>query len=343
VKDSVPNIVIREALPKDAEQIVDLFNITYNYGYGVDECRCVEKVRKIIEDKRDLWFVATDGDKIAASTVGMPNKWNRTYETCRGATNPTYRRMGAATELYKTTLEACFRQVDCDLTFGFPRTFGMYQIMYKVEHPFLLTGYDGGMHITDKKRELHLVGMTKNPYMDVTRIIPSKSVFVKDGFIIDDILSKFDFENRIGDYPNSPIVGDATETCYTVDGLDLDYLHLTSSHSVQILGASCKQEYNSVKISEAIEKFLSDSQFKIEHAFVYVLAEKEKMIKELHKKGFEMTAYLPAWYHEDDTRYDCVMMAKRMYAEEPITHNTAETINNFKTNFSRMLEGLQVI
>ncbi len=333
-------LVIRKVLPSDAEQIVGLFDLVYNGGYGIDECRDIETVRKILREDRDIWHVATDGDKVVASTVGMPSRWNRTYETCRGATHPDYRRGGMASALYKSVLEACYAKEDCDLTFGFPRTFGMYRIMQREAYsPFLATGYDGGMHITDRKREYHLVGINANVNKMLSRVAVPGSKLMEDSFVKENIISRIRFGNEFGDYPEMSIVGPVNEA-RLMDNFGISCCYMRLSHSVQIVDSTGNNEGDNKNITKAIENFLKEPPFKVEHAFAFVLADKEGLAKDLYGIGFEITSYIPAWYCEGGKRYDCIMMVKKSYDEKPVMHQTEEMIGNFSANFERLLKDM---
>ena len=61
----------------------------------------------------------------------------------------------------------------------------------------------------------------------------------------------------------------------------------------------------------------------------------QDLIRRMRKMGFAITAYLPAWYACDGKRYDCVMLVKRRFTQEPVAHGTAEAIVRFDQALNR--------
>ena len=71
------------------------------------------------------------------------------------------------------------------------------------------------------------------------------------------------------------------------------------------------------------------------HVRAYVLIDKEDMVRHMRSFGFEITAYLPAWHLHRERRYDCLLLVKRNYAGEPVAHDLANIIDNFRYEFSK--------
>ncbi len=328
----------REVAASDAEQIVNLFDTVYNKSYPMEKFRDVDKVRKMLEDKRDVWHVALDGDKIIGSAAATQNSWNRTYETCRSMTHPDYAGRKVGKVLYNSVLKACYEREDCDFTFGFPRSLNMYLLLSTgIENPFLLTGYDGGMHIVNNRRENHLMGVTINPNRNLVRVeTATTNKLMENRFVQEKIMSKMRFENVSGEFSEAFIVGSVANNHAEVDGLEFNYDYLSASRSLQINSISDITSNSLDAVTKAAERFFKKLPFGPEHIFSYVLVDKGEMIKKMFNLGFEIVSYLPAWYHEDGKRYDAVMMVKKLYGGEPAMYGTEEIINSFKSNFKNM-------
>lgn len=70
---------------------------------------------------------------------------------------------------------------------------------------------------------------------------------------------------------------------------------------------------------------------------VTVLADKIDLIRGLVVRGFEFTAYLPAWYKIGGRRYDCVQLARRAYAERAQTRDFDDILSTLQPELMTML------
>jgi hypothetical protein len=53
----------------------------------------------------------------------------------------------------------------------------------------------------------------------------------------------------------------------------------------------------------------------VAHVSACVLSDKVELLRAMLEMGFEITAYLPAWYLHQDARYDCVVLARRNFSQ----------------------------
>src|SRR5262249_41613558 len=90
-----------------------------------------------------------------------------------------------------------------------------------------------------------------------------------------------------------------------LDGHRLTYLHDPTSPSGAVLVTG---------LSSADAAPLERAFARAPYVGVHVLADKLAQIERLLDAGFAFTAYLPAWHHERDRRYDCVMLVKARFA-----------------------------
>jgi hypothetical protein len=68
-----------------------------------------------------------------------------------------------------------------------------------------------------------------------------------------------------------------------------------------------------------------------------VLADKRDFINRLVDAGFQATAYLPAWYLHRNARYDCVLMVRGVFSEEPTNHGIRDVIEHFRHGLGRQM------
>jgi len=87
-------------------------------------------------------------------------------------------------------------------------------------------------------------------------------------------------------------------------------------------------------IAQALAQFLARFPA-AQHISAAVLVDKEELIGHMRRMGFAITAYLPAWYTLARERYDCVLLVKRHFREEPVAHGTQEVVSAFTDEFSR--------
>src|SRR5262245_43540705 len=85
---------IRRAEVKEAERLVELFQIAY--GVTSHPEMDVNKVRERLRDKRNLWLVGEDAVGIVAVMGMIYYSWNDSYELGRAFTHPAYRKSGIA-------------------------------------------------------------------------------------------------------------------------------------------------------------------------------------------------------------------------------------------------------
>jgi hypothetical protein len=113
-----------------------------------------------------------------------------------------------------------------------------------------------------------------------------------------------------------------------------EYDPASPSQALQITNVAAPRA-DSDCVADALESFLGDFP-EAQHVSACVLIDKEDLIVRMRKMGFAITAYLPAWYACDGKRYDCVMLVKRNFSEEPAAHGTAEAIARFDRELNRV-------
>jgi hypothetical protein len=325
---------IRYGREEDAEQLAQLFALTYQVSSH--PCQDPQYVRASLQDPDDTWFVYMEGGKILACLGHKYYAWNHAYEIVRGITHPAYQSLGLATVLAQQSCDDACQRADGDLLFGFPRNRSMARILsHLVEPPLLPTGHDGGMNIANGVREYHLVSLAFPRDRRIRRLVPSHNTIAHSRWITEQLLRAFSFDTQTAAYPPAYIVGPASPQqarigssafTYCYDPVDLSgALQITS-----LTDASADMAY----IAQAFAQFLTRFPA-AQHISAAVLVDKEALIGHMRRMGFAITAYLPAWYVLARQRYDCVLLVKRLFREEPVAHRTQEVVSAFTHKFSR--------
>ncbi len=328
-------IVLREAVPAEADQIAALFRLAYQESSH--PCKDTAYIESTFQTGRDFWYVAVAAGKVVACTCSRHHEWNDAYEMCRSVTLPEHRGTGLGTRLYVKSLEETCSRRDCDMTAAFPRTHAMYRLVSKgVRPPVVLVGHDGAMNIANGKREFHLAGVTSNGHEPLRRVIPFESALATSPFVQTEIIDRLGVESEQGDYPADYVVGPGTgeevrvgDVCFQVQ-----YDPASPSQALEITRVS-GAILDSLSISQAIEQLLQ-SYSNVRHVSVYVLVDKEALIHELTSLGFAITAYFPAWHKAGGHRYDVVLLSRRTGTEEPVMHGTEEVIRKFNHAFAEL-------
>jgi hypothetical protein len=295
----------------------------------------VEGVRSSIESRAASWLVATSEDRVLACAANVPHQWNQTYEPGRLVVHPEFRRLRLGQELYGRAMQDAYRRDDCDMAIGFPRTDGAYRLVASdTGAPAIVTGHDGGMNVAGGMREYHLVFVTRNPHRALSRVIPSGSAIAVSPFVEREISAHLSLATEVGSFPDRSIVGPPSVQQADVGDGVLSYIYDAGSPcgSLQITDLSPATAAPD-RVAGAVERFLAGFP-SVAHVSAYVLIHQEQLIRRMRRMGFRATAYLPAWHVSGGKRYDCVMLVRRSFEEEPAAHGIGDVIARFNENLS---------
>lgn len=327
------NLQVRGATERDAGTISQLFRTVY--GESSHPCKDAEFVRATFKTGNDLWFVGISGGRIVACTAQVRQPWNGTFEGCRSVTLPECRGSGLGSILYSHGLELASQRQDFAFGFGYPRTLAMFRLQSRSSAlPFVILGHDGAMNIANGKREYHLVGMTGNQRQPITRVVPAGNRIATSKFVQEHIVAPLAIRSEVGACPTACVVGPARGQHIVIRGVTLEYRFQEDmpNKALEIVAMDAGRataEQAAHALGELLAKFPSAL-----HVSATVLVDKIRLMKAMRTMGFEATAYLPAHYSLAQRRYDCVMLVKSSYTEEPVTHETAELIQAFREGLS---------
>jgi hypothetical protein len=316
---------IRKATAEDAPRIARLFQLTY--GKSSHPCEDTQYVRERITSGITTWRVAMDEDCLIACTTLILNTWNRSWELARAITLPQYREAGLGTELMRQSVKKACASSSCDVIVGFPRSRKMLHIVSEALTPPLLpVGHDGAINVANGTREYHLVTFTPNPAAEFRHYIPARNSLADTEFVHNNIMRPLGFTPERGEYPPMWIVGNGIND-HHLQPFSFRYNPSCPSEAIEITGYNA----DSLDVGEVAQELISMlDHFDARHARMVVLVDKNELIERLVDAGFEVTAYLPAWYLHRNGRYDCVLMARGCFFEEPTDHGVRDVVEHFR-------------
>jgi len=332
----IPHFEFRAPLEQDAEPIAQLFQIVYRESSH--PCKEAAFVRATFHSGRDFWLVAVANGRVVACTAMQRQPWNGVFESCRSVTHPEFRCHGLGGLLYQRILDQVSRRPDFTYVFGFPRTRGMLRLLCAdVELPFVILGHDGAMNVANGCREYHLVGMTTNNREPLRHVVSERGNVASAPFLQRQVLSRLGMIGEVGSYPSDLVVGPVGEQQAVVDGVVIEYRFDANlpNRALELMRVEAPGKDAGV-VCCALETFLA--QFPtVAHVSMNILSDKEELIGQLQHLGFEVSAYLPAWYVSGGRRYDCLMLIRQSFTEDPVAHETMELIQEFRQGLSDAL------
>jgi hypothetical protein len=75
----------------------------------------------------------------------------------------------------------------------------------------------------------------------------------------------------------------------------------------------------------------------VQHVTTTVLADKLELVRALTGHGFEVCAYLPAWYNIGQCRYDCIQLTRSQYSDAPATQDFPDLLGCLQAAFQANL------
>jgi hypothetical protein len=96
-------------------------------------------------------------------------------------------------------------------------------------------------------------------------------------------------------------------------------------------------------VARCLDQLLAAQPHRIEHLTLHVLADKRALIGRLcatpGASRFAMTAYVPAWYAEDEKRYDCAWLTARLDPRPLVRLGTDAVIRSLLTDLADCAAG----
>jgi hypothetical protein len=322
----------RRAGLEDAQQIAMLFRVAY--GQSSHPCSNEKFILQTLRRRcTDIWYVSDIAGRITGCMGMLVNRWNRSWEIVRGITDPEFHGRGIATLLAQRAVDGACSSEDCDIIIGFPRNRTMYRILSEAVTPGMCAlGHDGAINVACGRREYHLAALAVPRRARFEWRNPSGLPPDFSDLIVDAVLEPLGLSWIPGPYPPQFISGEITRDPNHGPFL-LHYQAFCPSYSLEISGYTGLRERASQVAADLIEALRSFECAR--HVRVAVLADKLEFQAALLRAGFVITAYLPAWHHQNGVRYDCVLMVRRPTDVEPADYNTREIIDLFDAIYGK--------
>lgn len=320
---------LRPAMIEDAAQISALFKHTY--GDSTHPCRNCDHIIDSMASKHDQWWLISRTDSIMGCLCIKRHDWNQAWETSYAIALPCLR--AAAPGLSLRLLRLALREKPpqpFELCFYMPRTITAHQMMTHVRAS-VLVGYDGGQSLVQGYYEHHMFAIHPNDATPFANATPSHGPAADFPFA-QYLNAALDLPSAPKAYPAACIVGPLSAT---QDGsFYRSYDHVSN---VIMLSGHIRPNATEAEIIADLGVFLSCHPDAY-HIGAYVLPDKVSLIKAMLEMGFSITAYLPAWYAEENTRYDCAMLVKRHVRCQPKNHGFDKEIKKFDMVYSELAE-----
>jgi hypothetical protein len=201
----------------------------------------------------------------------------------------------------------------------------------------IVAGHDGGMNVMNGVREYHVIIFSRAHYARFTHVLPRVSEIERSLFIQERFYQPLGVRAQTGEYPPTCFVGPHIRPASS--STDAPFLYSFDSHcssgALEITGYHGDQS-KLRQIGRDLETLL-EAFPTAQHISASVLADKERLIRDMRAMGFEITAYLPAWRKVGSCRYDCLRLVKRNFSEEPVAHGMEATIKTFQDGFAPFL------
>ena len=324
------NLVIRSATVEDAHEIACLFRVAY--GESSHPCKNAQHVFDSICSGAASWRVAVDQGHVVACAALLLYHWNRCWELGRGVTLPEYRGEGLAPKILQECAQAACASSSCDLMLGFPRNRTMLNILRNIQPSLVPVGHDGGINLANGAREYHSIACTLNPNARFRHCIPASHSLAHSEFVHDNIFQPLELSPEEDCYPPVWIVGDSNQHP-ALASFSFEYDPQCTSRSLEITG--CNGKFRNTREAAKTLLLMLASFSDVHHVRLTVLVDKTGFIQHLTDAGFEITSYLPAWYLHQQVRYDCLLLVRRSFSQEPIDHGMRDLIDRFRCGLNQ--------
>jgi hypothetical protein len=280
---------IRNAAASDARSIAVLFQQVY--GKSSHPCKDPQAVEHGIVSGSTLWQLAAAEEQVVACVASMPNDWNRSWELGRGVVLPEYREAGLGSQLLCRSLQRARQSSSCDVLIGFPRNRSMMKMLRRLEPTFVPVGHDGAINVANNLREYHVISFTSNPSASFPHYIPTCRSLAGEDFVSEKVFQPLGLRPITAPYPPQLIAGAGGRRW---GPFSYEYEPRCASRSLEIT-AYHEQRQDPGEAAAALTSMLPAFD-EVEHVRTIVPVDKNEFICRLMELGFEVTAYLPAWY-----------------------------------------------
>ena len=314
-----PYWTIRLADLNDADTLAALFRLVY--GNSTHPCQSAGNIRNGIASRQELWFLAEADSQVIGCISVITHSWNRSSEIGCGIVHPAFRNCGLGSRL----IQACIGKLGCGSTLGFylarSRTPHLLANRIAGFHSVFI-GHDGGRHISSGTREVHMLAIAESASTNFRHIAPDHGAASRSCLVQENVYGPLGLRPIRGYYPDICFAGSPGE-----EGNAMFEYSFDSVADALELRSYCGPWEMEADIADHLEDFTLRHR-DVSYISAQVLADKAELIQRMVEMGFKITAYLPAWCWYQKARYDCLMLVKSQFAEQPAMNGLESSFEN---------------
>jgi N-acetylglutamate synthase-like GNAT family acetyltransferase len=298
---------LRHATVEDSNGLLELFRITY--GLVGRPCQNPTSIRNAIASKHQIWIVADAGSSIVACLGIVRHKWNLSWEIACVRVDPRFHRSGLNSRMIRAGLRS-LRPQPSELGFSVTHTPMAYSALCKTVDS-VLVGHDGGPNVIDGVREYLMTAIVRPVEGGFLHFFPPHEVLLCSPVIKNRLYAPLGLRRMPGAYPCVYFVGSPGSKHDSLFGYLLD-----ETSSAITLTEYAKASAAQREIATDLQVFVARHP-NVAYVSACILSDKVELVRAMLEMGFEITAYLPAWYLHQNARYDCVMLVRRNFSQTP--------------------------
>ena len=173
----------------------------------------------------------------------------------------------------------------------------------------IVAGHDTGRIVANGSREAHLITLSIPEHARFVHVTPPVAESASGAFIRERIYRPLRLRLAPGEYPPESLVGATSD--WSLDWGTWWSTTIPTLRTERSRSSAFALDPSSRRIFTGTSTRFLRALPHVEHIIVTVLADKTDLLRQLFVLGFELAAYLPAWYKGGVFRYDCVQLVLR--------------------------------
>ena len=299
-------LIVRRAGPADARPLAALVHLVNSNS---PPCQSVDDVARFLADPTNFQIVAEEENRLVSSMTMMYRPWNDSYELGRGLTHPDCHRRGLGTLLMQRVVDSVCDAALGEVFIASLRAQSLVDPCAALNPPMIVAGHDTGRIVANGSRGAHLITLSIPEHARFVHVTPPVAESASGAFIRERIYHPLRLRLAPGEYPPESLVGATSDWSLDWGDLVVDYNPNSPNRALAIVGVRGRSVL-SAHFSRDLDRVLRALPH-VAHIIVTVLADKTDFLRQLFVLGFELAAYLPAWYKGGVFRYDCVQLVLR--------------------------------
>lgn len=299
-------LIVRRAGPADAPPLAALVQLVNSNS---PPFQSVHDVARFLADPRNFQIVAEGENRLVSSMTMMYHPWNDSYELGRGLTRPDCRRRGLGALLMQRVVDWVCDAALGEVFIGSLRARRLVDLCAALNPPMIVAGHDTDRTVANGSRGAHLITLSIPEHARFVHVTPPVAESASGAFIRERIYRPLRLPLAPGEYPPESLVGATSDWSLEWGDLVVDYNPNSPNRALAIVGVRGRSVLPA-HFCRDLDRLLRALPH-VEHMIVTVLAAKTDLLRQLSGLGFELAAYLPAWYKGGVFRYDCVQLVLR--------------------------------